>query len=66
MGYPGDMASYREVDAWLEAGGWVRDGRAAWRLMRGRRITVATHEEAVKMQKRREAAAKRQPNRGTR
>jgi hypothetical protein len=59
--YPGDMAPYPDVDAWLMDRGWERFVSVTWRLVRGVRVTIATHGEAVKIQKRRDAQRRRRP-----
>jgi hypothetical protein len=55
---PDTMASFKVIDAWLMDRGWVQD-RGSWRLMNGRRVIIATHEEADKIQRRRDAQARR-------
>lgn len=57
--FPGLMASYKELDAWLRDRDWVPDNetRTVWRLMKGRRVVIATMGEAIQTQLRKDRRA---------
>lgn len=49
-------ASFREIDAWLVNRGWTAEDTRGlvWRSVRRGRVTIATHEEAQRIQRRRD------------
>ncbi len=53
---PDLMASFRVIDAWLADRGWTQKDRITWRSERRGRVTLATHEMAVRIQRRRDKA----------
>ena len=56
---PGPTASYCDTDAWLTARGWTNEDKIRWRSVHRGRVTEATYNEAAKIQRRRDRAAKR-------
>lgn len=54
---PDRWASFKETDAWLRDRGWVLDG-LAW-ISRTSRVTIASYQEAQKIQRRRDTRANR-------
>jgi hypothetical protein len=58
MRTPSPLASFREIDAWLRDRGWEDVGNG-WKSAVSGRVTIATHEEAQRIQRRRDARLKR-------
>lgn len=50
---PSPMAPFRVIDAWLKDRGWERD-RGAWVSRTKGGVTIASHEEAQRIQRRRD------------
>lgn len=58
---PNPMASFKVIDKWLRDRGWEDTGNG-WKSVANGLVTIATHETAARIQRRRDQRTSRSPH----